>query len=113
MKFKIKVDERQKEKTKEFLNEFVNKANDEFEKQMGKAKDDMKKIPTPIPVKYPEIMFDMDFFEEKDYFVLWNTIPMKGVMRLFGWSLRRNMEKNLRGFFIEKGIEAKIEFMGD
>lgn len=113
MKFKISIDERQKEKTREFLNEFVNSANEEFEKQMGKSKEKIKNFPSPVPIPMPEMTFDMDFYEENGYFVLWNTVSMKGIMRLVGWSLKRQMEKNLRLFLKEKGIEAKIEYIGE
>jgi len=97
MKFKISGDKR---KIKEFLEEFIHMAKDEYDEQVKKS-------------KVPGIPLDMGYYEDGNNIIFYNTLAFPKVFGLVKRMVVKKMEKNLKGFFEEKGLKVKVKFIGD
>lgn len=105
------------EEIEKYLESFVSMCCEEYKNQVAKSEKKMKNytgwIPVPVNVSLPPELV-MRWYREGDYVVLENQIALPKVLRgAFERAMKRKMEKNLRGFFKENGIEVEVKYMGN
>lgn len=97
----------EKEKIKSCLSEFIVMVEKEYQVKKENMENKLKTFGICLPE------FKVGYYEEGEKIIFFNSLPVPKFLNFIMKTSVKKMEKNLESYLKEKGVEAKVKFIGN